>query len=325
MDSRRHKPDLSLLRTFECAARHQNFTRAAVELSLTQSAVSKQIIALEDRLGLQLFSRVRRQAILTEAGRRFLTDVTEVLRSADEAILRALSASQRGKILSIAAMPTFGSRWLAPRLGKFLANNRNLHIDLGARSEPFEFENSHFDLAFYFGDQVWTNTVSTFLCQEIVIPAASPGFLARHPLKSIEEIANVPLLQLSRRAVWWSKWQDAYGLSGNYAFHGHSFEQFNMLIEAAISGLGVALLPTYLIERELRYNLLEVALNAPMQTEYSYSISVPNWKASDPLILDFISWVVDEIRYEFSERRPLTRRKEQDGGPLAVSQAAVLL
>lgn len=193
-------------------------------------------------------------------------------------------------------MPTFGSRWLAPRLGKFLASNRNLHIDLSARSEPFQFEHSHFDLSFYFGDQVWVNSVSTFLCHEIAIPVASPGFLARHPLRAVEDIASVPLLQLSRRALWWAKWQGAYGLSGNYAFQGHSFEQFNMLIEAAISGLGVALLPAYLIERELRYNLLEVALNAPMQTESSYCIAVPNRKASDPLILEFVSWVSEEIR-----------------------------
>src|SRR5690606_10367305 len=102
MDSRRFKPELSLLRTFECAARHQSFTRAADELSLTQSAVSKQIIALEARLDLQLFSRVRRQVVLTEAGHRFLIDVSEVLRSADEAILRALSASHREKTLAIA-------------------------------------------------------------------------------------------------------------------------------------------------------------------------------------------------------------------------------
>jgi LysR family glycine cleavage system transcriptional activator len=300
MDSRRFKPELSLLRTFECAARHQSFTRAADELSLTQSAVSKHIIALEARLDLKLFSRVRRQVVLTEAGQRFLSDVNEVLRSADEAILRALSASHREKTLAIAAMPTFGSRWLAPKLGKFLASNRNVHIELSARSEPFEFENSHFDLAFHFGDQVWPNSVTTLLCHEVSIPAASPGFLARHPLNSVEEIANVPLLQLSRRAMWWSKWQETYGLSGNYAFHGHSFEQFNMLIEAAISGLGVALLPAYMIERELRYNLLEVALPAPMKTDSSYCVSVPNWKVSDPLILKFISWVAEEIKEGFS-------------------------
>lgn len=309
MDSRRFKPELSLLRTFECAARHQSFTRAADELNLTQSAVSKQIIALEDRLGLRLFSRVRRQVILSEAGRRFLIDVAGILRSADEAILRALSASQREQTLSIAAMPTFGSRWLVPRLGKFLALKRGLHIEVSARSEPFDFEQSHFDLAFYFGDQLWANSVSTFLCHEIAIPAASPGFLARHPLKTVGDIANVPLLQLSRRATWWGKWQEIYGLSGDYAFQGHSFEQFNMLIEAAISGIGVALLPTYLIERELRYNLLEVALDAPMQTEFSYSITVPNRKANDPLILDFVAWVTEEIKDSFSDRgRPARRR-----------------
>lgn len=308
VEGRRLKPELSLLRTFERAAKHQSFTQAADELNLTQSAVSKQIIALESRLGLQLFNRVRRRVILTEAGRRFLADITEILQLTDEAVLRALSASQRNQTLSISAMPTFGSRWLAPRLGRFLANNRDLHIDLGARSEAFDFENSHFDLAFYFGEQVWANSTSTFLCHEIAIPAASPGFLSRHPLSSIEDIADVPLLQLSRRATWWSKWQASYGLAGNYAFQGHSFEQFNMLIEAAISGLGVALLPTYLIERELRYNLLEIALNAPIQTEYSYSIAVPNSKASDSTILNFIAWVTNEMREDFAIGRIVDRR-----------------
>ena len=302
MISRRLKPDLSLLRTFECAARHQSFTRAAKELNLTQSAVSKQIIDLESRLGFQLFSRVRRQVILSEPGQRFLIDVTEVLRSADEAILRVLGSRQMEKHLSIAAMPTFGSRWLAPRLGGFLARHRNLHIDLAARSDSFNFEQSKFDVAFHFGQPIWANAVSRVLCHEIVIPAASPGFLARHPLRRIADIANAPLLQLSRRALWWAKWQDAYGLTGDYAFHGHSFEQFNMLIEAAISGLGVALLPTYLIERELRFNLLEVALQAPMQTEYDYCIAVPNWKATDPVILDFVNWAVGEITNDFPDR-----------------------
>lgn len=313
--NRRFNPEISLLRTFECAARHQNFSRAADELNLTQSAVSKQIITLEYRLGFQLFSRVRRQVVLSDAGHRFLIDVTAVLRAADDAIIRALSSSKREKTLSIAAMPTFGSRWLAPRLGKFTSQHRDLTIELSARSEIFDFEKDNFDLAFYFGDQICANSVSTFLCHEIAVPAASPGFLARHPLRSVEEMENVPLLQLSRRSTWWAKWQKNYGLSGNYAFQGHSFEQFSMLIEAAISGLGVALLPTYLIERELRYNLLEIALDAPMQTEYSYSVAVPNRKASDVIVQEFVSWVVDEVGESFSNlttrRRPNASRPQR--------------
>lgn len=285
-------PDFINLQAFECAARHQNFSRAAEELHLTQSAISRQIADLEQQTGLRLFERVRQRVILSEAGERLLPDVKQLLAQAERLMIGAVATGQMSTSLRIATLPTFGGKWLVPRLSRFLSRHPNVAISIESRSIQFSFEEENFDLAIHFGQPTWANASSTFLCHETVLPVASP------PLSTnIGEGAfgDIPLLHLTTRPKLWSDWSQRHGISLPQAYQGLRFDQFSMLISAAAAGLGFALLPTYLIESELRSGALMPLADLPMQTENAYFIVRPENKRTQVAARDFEAWLLEEV------------------------------
>ena len=285
-------PDFINLQAFECAARHQNFSRAAEELHLTQSAISRQIADLEQQTGLRLFERVRQRVILSEAGERLLPDVKQLLAQAERLMIGAVATGQMSTSLRIATLPTFGGKWLVPRLSRFLSRHPNVAISIESRSIQFSFEEENFDLAIHFGQPTWANASSTFLCHETVLPVASP------PLSTnIGEGAfgDIPLLHLTTRPKLWSDWSQHHGISLPQAYQGLRFDQFSMLISAAVAGLGFALLPTYLIESELRSGALMPLADLPMQTENAYFIVRPENKRTQVAARDFEAWLLEEV------------------------------
>ena len=285
-------PDFINLQAFECAARHQNFSRAAEELHLTQSAVSRQIADLEQQTGLKLFERVRQRVILSEAGERLLPEVKQLLAQAERLMIGAVATGQMATSLRIATLPTFGGKWLVPRLSRFLGRHPKVAISIESRSTQFSFEEENFDLAIHFGQPTWANASSTFLCHETVLPVASP------PLSTnIGEGAfgDIPLLHLTTRPKLWSDWSQHHGISLPQAYQGLRFDQFSMLISAAVAGLGFALLPTYLIESELRSGALMPLADLPMQTENAYFIVRPENKRTQVAARDFEVWLLEEV------------------------------
>ena len=151
---RRFLPSLSLLQAFEAAARLQSITGAAQELSLTQSAVSRQIRALEEQLGTCLFHREKQTIRLTLGGASYAREVREALQKISQASMN-LRANPHGGTLSLAILPTFGTRWLAPRLPGFLAENPGITINLVTRLTQFDFRNEAVDAAIHFGRTDW--------------------------------------------------------------------------------------------------------------------------------------------------------------------------
>ncbi|MGN6685895.1 MAG: LysR family transcriptional regulator, partial [Devosia sp.] len=247
---RRLVPQIDTLQAFECAARHGSFTQAARELSLTQSAVSRKIKDLELQLGSLLFERVRQRVVLSDQGRKLLPDVVRLIGQAEDTMMRAMANSQADASLSLSVLPTFGARWLMPRLQNFLRVQPNLVVNIAARAQPFDFDEEPFDIAIHYGQPIWAKAVCIYLCSEIVVPVAAPG------LSTVQNVTDSPfgdawLLHLASRAKAWSEWFEAVGLAHPAPYAGHHFDQFSMLIEAAIAGMGVALLPRYLIETEL--------------------------------------------------------------------------
>lgn len=285
-------PDFINLQAFESAARHQNFSRAAEELHLTQSAVSRQIADLEQQTGLKLFERVRQRVILSEAGERLLPEVKQLLAQAERLMIGAVATGQMATSLRIATLPTFGGKWLVPRLSRFLSRHPNVAISIESRSIQFSFEEENFDLAIHFGQPTWANASSTFLCHETVLPVASPALST-----NIGEGAfgDIPLLHLTTRPKLWSDWSQHHGISLPQAYQGLRFDQFSMLISAAAAGLGFALLPTYLIESELRSGALMPLADLPMQTENAYFIVRPENKRTQVAARDFEVWLLEEV------------------------------
>lgn len=296
MDTRRRLvPDIVTLQAFECAARHGNFTRAAEELNLTQSAVSRQISDLEAQTGMLLFERIRRRVVLSDAGRKFLPDVQRLLHQSEQLMVRAVTAGASNASLSIATLPTFGSRWLTPRLHKFLSTRPDTVLTVGSRSQPFDFDEEGFDIAIHYGQPVWAHGTCTFLCNEVIVPVASPALLASRPVQNHETLLDGPLMHVSTRPKLWTEWFEMNGIVSDRAYRGSRFDQFSMLIEAAVSGLGFALLPKYLIETELKSGLLEVVFEVPLQTENSYYIALPEGRQDNMLARAFQNWLLEEV------------------------------
>ncbi|WP_174162654.1 LysR family transcriptional regulator [Rhizobium rhizogenes] len=289
---RRFLPSLSLLSAFEAAARTGSVTVAARELDLTQSAVSRQIKALEEQLGVELFVRERQTIRLTLAGDSYAREIREALRRISSASLD-LRANPNGGTLNVAILPTFGTRWLAPRLGDFLATNPGITINLVTRLSPFDFRLDSIDAAIHFGHPHWPGAELAFLMSERTVPACSPDFLARHRLVEPADFLQVPLLHLTTRPDAWERWLAANGAPAS-GVRGMLFDQFATAAQAAISGLGVALLPTFLIQEELKRGELVAASPNELESDERYYLACPFERLAYPPLVRFREWIVNQ-------------------------------
>jgi LysR family glycine cleavage system transcriptional activator len=297
--ARRQILDNVKLQAFESAARHGSFTGAAKELDLTQSAVSRQIKELEQQLGVPLFERIRQRVVLSGAGRRFLPEARRLLDHLEQSTLRIM-ASPHGTTLNIATLPTFGARWLIPRLPEFLEKYPGVVVNLASQAKPFDFEESAFDAAIHYGKPIWPQAACRFICQEELFAVASPGLLERRSGPPMEEVVQGPLLHLDSRPGAWSDWLRTAGADDTYAYRGHRFDQFNMVISAAIGGLGFGLIPRYLIEEELAGAALKIIVDKPLVEENAYYLAVPQSELENPLLEQFYNWMIGKV----SGRRP---------------------
>ncbi|NBB49370.1 LysR family transcriptional regulator [Rhizobium sp. CRIBSB] len=293
LPARRFLPSLSLLTAFEAAARTGSITAAARELDLTQSAVSRQIKALENQLGVGLFLRERQTIRLTVAGDSYAREIREALRRISSASLN-LRANPHGGTLNLAILPTFGARWLAPRLGQFLTANPGITINLVTRLSPFDFRLDSIDAAIHFGDAVWPGAELTLLMEEETIPACSPTFKREHAIEMPTDLLHVSLLHLTTRPDAWERWFHETGVAFE-SVHGMLFDQFATASQAAIGGLGVALLPTFLIQDELRRGELVPAVNRPIRSDQRYYLAFPRERAAYPPLVAFRNWIVREL------------------------------
>ena len=205
---RKKIPSTHALLAFESAARHQSFTRAAEELALTQSAVCRQINALEDYLGVPLFRRTRRGVQLTEAGQDYSRQIGPRLDALEQDTLAVMSQHGTGSTLDLAVVPTFATRWLLPRLGRFQARQPEVIVNLHTQTRPFLFDQTGFDAAIYFGDAGWPGTEAHFLMHEYPVPVCSPTLPGVQPHMTPEAIAELPLLQQSTRPYAWRRQRD---------------------------------------------------------------------------------------------------------------------
>lgn len=293
---RRLIPDLVNLHAFECAARHQNFSRAAAELNLTQSAVSRQIAELERQTGLTLFERVRQRVILSEAGRRLLPEVKELLAQSERLMIGAVAAGQMKTSLKVATLPTFGAKWLVPRLSSFFDRHQDIALTVESRSEPFNLEEEGFDLAIHFGQPAWAGGDAAYLFHEEILPVANRTLADRLAVREPADLSRASLLHLTTRPKLWADWFTLFGCAIDNAYFGVRFDQFSMITAAAISGLGVALLPTYLIEEELASGKIVPLSDSTMSTENSYYIVTPDSKKTDSAANRFRQWLLDQVR-----------------------------
>ena len=292
---RRKIPSLQALACFDAAARHESYTRAAQELALTQGAVSRQITALEGFLGVALFRRTRHGVALTERGADYALQVAPRLQGLAQDTLDVMSTPGRSATIHLAAVPTFATRWLIPRLPDLKTRHPDITVHIETRTRPFMFADTPFDAALYAGtpEQVsqWAGTRAARLLAEEVVPVCSPQFLGTQTALTAEAIAQCPLLQQSTRIEGWRQWFEAAGVSAPQALSGPRYELFSMAAAAAAHGLGLALVPRLLIEPELARGELVVACEQPWRGERAYYLVTPERADERPAMASFRAWL----------------------------------
>lgn len=292
---RRKLPSTQALNCFEAAARHQSFTRAAQELNLTQGAVSRQVAVLEAFLGVPLFKRTQHGMVLTPAGADYARHVRQRLDALERDAVELMGRRGQGDSLTLAAVPTFATRWLIPRLPGLAAEQPDLLVHIETRTRPFLFTDTGIDAAIWAGTpqqrQQWAGTQATHLMDEDVLPVCSPHLLRNTQAVTPDELAEMPLLQQATRPEAWRQWFDAQGVNAPRAMAGPRYEQFSMQAAAAISGLGVALMPTLLVQEELARGALVVACARPLKAQRAYYLVQPQ-VAERPALAVFREWLV---------------------------------
>jgi LysR family glycine cleavage system transcriptional activator len=295
-------PSIAALRTFEAASRHMSFTKAAEELHVTQSAVSRQVAQTEEYLGLLLFQRVRKRLVLTEAGQQYAGAVRKALEQMQAATV-ALRGHKGGGTLNIATGAAFATRWLIPRLARFNQSRPDIVVTLSTRDIPFDLEREGFDAAFHFGSSDWPGVVAEPLGGGVSV-VCSPEYLAgRHPLRTAGDLRHHVLLQHTRRPDQWRHWFEAAGVTGVDPWVGPRFEHYYMVTQAVLAHLGFGLVPTLLVQDDLVSGRLVDPLNLHFAGTDTYCLVYPPAKKNDARLEQFRRWLRSEAAPERAEAK----------------------
>lgn len=293
---RRKIPSTTALSAFESAARHQSFTKAAEELSVTQSAVCRQVAVLEQMLGVKLFRRTKRGVTVTDAGLGYARSVRARLDEVERDTLELMAHGGQGTSLDIAAVPTFATQWLLPRLVEFRRAHPHIAVNLTPQTRPFLFDDTALDAAIYAGKANWPGTEGCFLMRENLIAVASPKLIAPRKLLKAAQLARLPLLQQTTRPYAWRDWFQSQGLEVDNDMAGPRLELFSMLAKATILGMGVSLIPKFLVEDELASGVLVQVVRHAYLSDRSYYLIYPESKADRPALAAFRSWLEAQAR-----------------------------
>jgi LysR family glycine cleavage system transcriptional activator len=287
-------PNIGNLLAFEATARHGSVSRAAEELHLTQSAISRQVQQLEEALGVSLFRRSRQRVMLTDVGRMYASHVRNTLSELSDATHQAIALSGTSGVLNLAVLPTFGTRWLIPRIPEFFARHPDATVNFGVRLVPFDFTAEPFDAAIHFGQPLWPGAVCELLRHEEAVPVCSPAYRARENIRFPEDLTRAMLLQQATRPTAWAEWFSSIGVAVGNPLRGPRFEQFAMVAQAAAAGLGAALIPHFLIADELASGRLQILFPHSLVSGGSYYLVYPEHKAEAPLVRSFRDWIMAE-------------------------------
>jgi len=295
-------PSLELVRGFEAAARLSSFTRAADELFITQSAVSRQVHALEEHLGAALFERHHRSITLTPAGQQFFRAATQALMLLNDAAARI---SQEGAQKSVTISCTFGfaSLWLVPRLMEFRELHPDVDIRVAANNKIIDLERERIEVAVRY---CTANLVPIDACRlfgEEVFPVCSASLLDRpdRPLAVPADLKHQVLLHHEGADHhWptgsWAAWLEAAQLPNLKAAGGLRFDQYDQLIQAAIDGQGIALGIGALVKRYLNQGRLVAPFEQKSSSPRGYYLVVAQHAAQRVEVAAFRSWLLSAAR-----------------------------
>lgn len=289
----RSLPGTAALQAFESAAWHGSITSAARELNLTQSAISRQIQSLEQHLGVELFHRERQRIRLTAAGEHYLQHVRSAFDRLEAAALELRTLRRGGGVLQLGILPTYGTKWLIPRFPSFAEQHPDVQVHFTTRLQPFDFASEDLDAAIHYGDAQWSGARLDNLMHEDVVVVCSADYRQKHRLETPADLRRASLLQLTSRPTAFEDWLRAHGASGVDGRRGPRFEHHQMVLQAALAGLGVAVLPTFVCDDELAAGrVVEAFANTRTPTGKSYWLVYPERRAELPALRAFRAWLL---------------------------------
>ena len=288
----RRLPPLNALRAFEAAARHLSFTKAAAELFVTQAAVSHQVKALEEWFGLPLFKRQSRALLLTDAGQAYLPTVRDAFDKLDMATARLMRQDRSGP-LTVSVLGSFAASWLVPRLGRFADLHPDVDVRISANDQLIDFDQEDVDVAIRYGRGDWRNVHCELFMTEDIFVVCSPALLeGSNALKTPRDLENHTLLNDHMREDW-RMWMQRAELDFTPK-RTLDFSHSNMVLQAAIDGLGVALGRSVLVTYDLAAGRLVKPFDLSLHAEFAYYVVCPERNIGRSKVKAFRDWLFTE-------------------------------
>ena len=292
---RRFFPSIASLRALEAVDRLGSASAAAAELSLTQGAVSRQLQALEKQMGAPLVLRAGKRLSLTEPARAYAAETRQALQQIAQASLRFQAQPTEGK-LNLAILPAFGMRWLMPRLPDFARRYPDITLNMGTELAPFAFASHSYDAALHYGTGDWPGTDRLLLRHERMIPVCAPSMVSG-PVTAAD-VLRFPLMHIQTRPDAWSDWLASQSVDVQQSLDGTIYDQFATIIQAALHGLGVALIPDYLAEQERATGRLISPFGPAADARGAYYLVWPRNRSADPALTRFRDWLAGQAQPE---------------------------
>jgi len=294
-------PPLDLIEGFEAAARNLSFTRAGADLHLTQSAVSRQIKALEDWLGVALFVRRARTMVLTPEGESLYQAVPGVLRTIEN-VTRAIRHTEVERTLTVTTTPAFASLWLIPRLASYTRQHPEVDVRISTSSAFVDLERSNVELAIRFTGAAPSANATKLFAEEI-FPVCAPELLddPRKPLSTPDDLRHHVLLHYddpNHRLSWldWPTWLEAFGLNDFKAAGAVRLTQYDQVVVAATNAQGVALGRSPLLKRMLREGKLVAPFSSRSVGPRAYYVITSAKSDHNPDVAEFADWLFCEAK-----------------------------
>ncbi|MEJ6122185.1 LysR substrate-binding domain-containing protein [Vibrio sp. 2-Bac 85] len=284
-------PSIKALRTFVAVANNLSFSKAAKELFVTQGAVSKQISVLEQQLQQPLFSRHLNGIKLSSAGESYLPKIIEALEIIQYATTSLSTKDHAQEVLTLNVTPSFASLWLVPRIEAFHHLNNKIQVSIKTGDGLINQTNGDSDLSIRCLPISQHYENATLLRRERLVLVASAKLMMNNPITCIEDIKKQTLIPHITRPHLWEQFKKYKGLVYNSQYSATGFEHFYMSLEAAKDGLGLALLPDFMVEGSLQSGDLVNPLNLSMQTSYGYYVFIPSYRLSSRKIYEFSRWL----------------------------------
>ncbi|HHX8279657.1 TPA: LysR family transcriptional regulator [Vibrio diabolicus] len=285
-------PSIRALRTFVAVANYLSFSKAADALCITQSAVSKQIAALEQLVGLPLIQRGSNGIELTEEGKRYLPQVTEALELIQNATANLIQSDSKQELLTVDVTPSFASLWLVPHIDDFHQRHPNIRVRICTGDGNVKGSSGESDLHIRCLPLSTHYEYSHLLCEEILLLVGCTNTPA---LKNVHAVSDYPLIPQITRPQLWEQFKAAHAVESTVTYHSVGFEHFYLAYEAVKMGKGLALLPDFMAQNSILRGDIQHILNLSLQSGYGYYVMIPNYRLSAKKVAAFYEWLKSKL------------------------------